>query len=145
MQTFGWRLLDLDGFSLMTFWAQYGEFIKLALIFVAIIILLKFKIPLVRRHWDWRGADGSPLWYSRSGFVDDCREIHDQRSHDYGYSQLLSHYLFAAYDGTARPFGFGAALSFPAFQQPPGSMRQSLRFLSGYCRRPALFLSQVPW
>ena len=46
MQTFGWRLLDLDGFSLMTFWAQYGEFIKLALIFVAIIILLKFKIPL---------------------------------------------------------------------------------------------------
>lgn len=36
----------MDGFSLMTFWAQYGEFIKLALIFVAIIILLKFKIPL---------------------------------------------------------------------------------------------------
>ena len=46
MQNFGLRLLDLDVFSLMTFWAQYGEFIKLALIFVAIIILLKFKIPL---------------------------------------------------------------------------------------------------
>ena len=36
----------MDHFSFLTFWAQYGDFIKLALIFVGIIILLKFKIPL---------------------------------------------------------------------------------------------------
>ena len=40
------EVLYLDHFSFLTFWAQYGDFIKLALIFVGIIILLKFKIPL---------------------------------------------------------------------------------------------------
>lgn len=36
----------MDGFSFAAFWTQYGDFIKLAIIFISIIVLLKFKIPL---------------------------------------------------------------------------------------------------
>ncbi|MDD3193098.1 MAG: DUF401 family protein [Oscillospiraceae bacterium] len=36
----------MDSSSFLSFWVQYGDFVKLALIFVSIIVLLKFKIPL---------------------------------------------------------------------------------------------------
>ncbi len=36
----------MDGSALALFWVQYGDFIKLAVLFLAIIVFLKFKIPL---------------------------------------------------------------------------------------------------